>query len=311
MCHSSKYQFEALNDDNIHHLITLYKKVFGTDYSLDFIKSKYQNDYTGIAAQGHFAFYEEKPVAFHGAIPVIMQQEGQHELCAQYGDAMTIKSHAGNGLFTILGNKTDLLLKELGVRFVWGFPNQNSEYGYVNKLQWNGNERMQCYILKLSSISKEQILRKSKIFHHSNQEGIKRKLSRLITEKKELHSVKSDHGGIDRSVDFYRYRSFTPNYIITINDTKVWIKPQGGLLIGDMEIQSEQQALNTVAALKDLGKKLGLHQLVFQASPNSDLNKILQLHYQAIDSWLIGFKNFTSSLDLSRLQFTYGDLDTF
>jgi hypothetical protein len=293
-------------------LVFLYKQVFGTDYTLDFIKAKYGSDYTGITAQGHFAFFEKKPVAFHGAIPVIMTQGGQKELCAQYGDAMTLKSHAGNGLFTILGQKTDELLQTLGVRFAWGFPNQNSEYGYVNKLNWLGTERMQAYILKINNLSTEQLLRKSKIFSKLGQSRIEKKLENLIIPKTNIHSINVIKvGGIDRSNSFYKYRSFTSNYFINLNGTQIWIKPQGGLLVGDLEVKSEEQVLKTVDELKQFAKELGLHQVVIQASPKSKLNQILKSKYDVIDSWLIGYKSFNSEFELEKLQFTYGDLDTF
>lgn len=312
MVTNNSYRFEKLNESNIHHLVYLYKQVFGTDYSLAFIKAKYGSDYTGIKAQGYFAFFEGKPVAFHGAIPVIMCQVGKKELCAQYGDAMTVKSHAGNGLFTLLGEKTDDLLQTLGVRFAWGFPNQNSEYGYVNKLHWQGVERMQAYIFKIKSLSSEQVLRKSKIFSNLSQSRIEKKLQHLIVPKSNLHSVDvNNYGGIDRSNSFYNYRSFTSNSFISLNGTKVWVKPKGGLLVGDLEVVSETQVLKTIEDLKALASELGLHQLVIQASPKSKLNLILKTKFNAIDSWLIGYKNFNSEFDLTKLQFTYGDLDTF
>lgn len=308
----SKYQFEQLNDSNIHHLVYLYKQVFRTNYSIDFIKAKYGSKYTGINAQGHFAFYKSKPVAFHGAIPVVMQQGKKKELCAQYGDAMTLKSHAGNGLFTILGEETDALLKTLGVRFAWGFPNQNSEYGYVNKLEWQGKSRMQCYILKTKTLPTEQLLRKTKVFSKISQNRIEKKLHDLIIPKEALCSIDLEKmGGIERSNNFYEYRSFTPNYFIQLNGTKVWIKPKGGLLVGDLEVKSEEQVFSSILDLKKLAVDLGLHQVIIQASPNSKLNQILKNKYQAIDSWLIGYKIFNSEIDLDKLQFTYGDLDTF
>lgn len=306
------YQFESLNESNIHHLVYLYKQVFGTDYTLAFIKAKYGSDYTGISAQGHFAFFSGKPVAFHGAIPVIMQQGEKKELCAQYGDAMTLKSHTGNGLFTILGEKTDNLLKKLNVKFVWGFPNQNSEYGYVNKLNWQGTERMQCYIIKVNSFPMEQILRKTKVFSKIGEQRIENKLRGLIIPKQDLYSIDTEKlGGINRSSNFYDYRNFTSNYFINLNGTKVWVKPKGGLLVGDLEVVSETQVLKTIEDLKALASELGLHQLVIQASPKSKLNLILKTKFNAIDSWLIGYKNFNSEFDLTKLQFTYGDLDTF
>lgn len=306
------YLFEPLNELNIKWLIDLYKKVFGVQYTLEQVKAKYQPQYTGIHAQGHFAIYQNKPVAFHGAIPVLIRYQGQVELCAQYGDAMTLQAHTGNGLFTKLGELTDQVLIEKGVKFVWGFPNQNSEYGYVNKLHWQGEARMQCYIFKLSSISSETVYRKTKLFERRNQERIKKELSSLLVPKQQLHSIDTKMGGgIDRSNHFYAYKNFSPNYFIELKGTKVWIKPLGGLLVGDIEVKNEQQLLASIEELKILAKQLGLNKLTIQASPKSQLNLLLKKHFSPIDTWLIGYKNFSSQFPLEKLQFTYGDLDTF
>jgi len=312
MANTNSYEYVSLDEKNIHELIPLYKNIFGVRYTLAQIKAKYQPSYTGIHAQGHFAFFNKKAVAFHGAIPVLMRYKNQIELCAQYGDAMTLADHSGNGLFTKLGELTDQTLQDNGVKFVWGFPNQNSEYGYVNKLNWQGKERMQCYIFKLNPLSSEVIYRKTKIFNQHKQERIKSLLSSIIIDKKDLQSIdKRLFGGIERSSDFYRYKSFSTNYFVNLNGTKVWIKPVGGLLVGDLEFKTEANLLETINDLKALAKQLGLNKVVIQTSPNTMLNNTLKKHFQSIDSWLIGYKNFYSKLPLDQLQFTYGDLDTF
>ena len=309
---TKQYRYVPLDESNIHLLIELYQKVFGVSYSLSQIKQKYQPTYTGLNAQGHFAFYKDQAVAFHGAIPVQMRYKNQIELCAQYGDAMTLKAHTGNGLFTRLGELTDSLLKENGVRFVWGFPNQNSEYGYIHKLNWQGNKRMQCYVLPLGKLSQEVIFRKTLLFNKRYQEKIEKKLAPLLLPRKNLHSIDPQKaGGINRSEAFYAYKSFSKNYFIHLEGTKIWIKPLGGLLVGDLELTDEKQLLNCIKHLKILAKELGLNKVVIQTSPESELNLLLKQHYTPIDSWLIGFKNFDSDIPFDQLQFTYGDLDTF
>ncbi len=306
------YRFEALDRSNQHHLIELYAKVFGNKYTLNFINSKFRNEYTGISAQGHFAFKNDRPVAFHGAIPVIMKQGETKELAAQYGDAMTIKSEVGNGLFTDLGLRTDDLLQQKNVQFVWGFPNQNSEYGYVNKLNWKGNERMKCLIIPLSKISKEQLTRKSERLKAAFQKSIQKKLEGLIIDKKPLSSIHfHQQGGVDRSSEFYAYRSFSFNYHLKLSHGLAWIKTEGGLLIGDLEYQSKTEIKFLLQELISLGKELGFHQLVLQASKESRLYKDLAGEHSFLDSWLIGFKDFSSSFDFKKMAFTYGDLDTF
>lgn len=309
---NTDYEFEALSEENLHGLIPLYHKVFNKKYQEQQIRAKFLTNNSAISAQGHFAKLNGQVVAFHGAIPVLMQYKNQIELAAQYGDAMTLKGHTGKGLFTKLGRLTDELLKKKGVRFVWGFPNQNSEYGYVNKLDWKGNKRMQAFLIPLSIVSEEVLRRKANLGVESFQEKIKRIIEPIRIEKANLQSVNTDqYPSVQHSKNFFEYKSFSPNYMIELAGCKVWIKTEGGLLVGDVEQKSEEQFTELIQHLLQLGKKLGLHQLVFQFSPQSTHCQWMKKHYKAVDSWLIGYKDFNSDFPLEELQLTYGDLDTF
>lgn len=310
---TNAYEFISLNEQNVHHLITLYKKVFGIGYTLEKIQAKYLNNYTGIRAQGHFAFYKGKPVAFHGAIPVVMEHREEQQLSAQYGDAMTLSAHTGKGLFTKLGELTDNVLKQLGVQFVWGFPNQNSEYGYINKLHWQGENRMECYIIPLKGVPKEAVFRKTKLFAGTYHKWIKDQLKEISLGTTVVSSIDTkNYVGVCRNAEYYAYKSFTFNFSIAINNkTRVWVKPEGGLLVGDVFTENEKKIGEVVEELKKLGKRLGLSKLIIQVSPNNILSAELKKEYKPIHSWLIGYKNFCSSWPLHKLQLTYGDLDTF
>jgi hypothetical protein len=114
-----------------------------------------------------------------------------------------------------------------------------------------------------------------------------------------------------RSKEYYNYKSFTPNYFVELKSTKIWIKPTGGLLVGDMEVVNESQVSETISSLKDLAAQLGLKKVIIQTDQESELCKMLQTKHLFSDSWLIGYKNFTSNFPLEKLQLTYGDLDTF
>lgn len=312
MASISDYRFEPLESTNIHHLVDLYRNVFGQNYSLEYIRKKYLSQYTGIAAQGHFAFYKNEAIAFHGAIPSLIKSGNLLELSAQYGDAMTMKLHTGRGLFTHLGNLTDDLLKSSGVHFVWGFPNQNSEYAYLNKLNWQGSKRMKCFIFKTNTFPIESITRKSNLFTNRYKERVLKIINPIQIKKEHLNSIDTtEYAGVDRSREFYHYKSFTTNFFVQLTHSKAWIKPQGGLLIGDFQIEPKSSIKSVVKEFNELAKKLGLTKVVIQASPDSVAYLLLSIHYKPIESWLIGYKNFNSRISLEKLQFTLGDLDTF
>lgn len=60
-----------------------------------------------------------------------------------------------------------------------------------------------------------------------------------------------------------------------------------------------------------LVKQLGLHQLISQVTPNTYLDSNLKQKNKGISSWLVGYKNFSSDWNLSKLELTYENLDTF
>ncbi len=307
---TNEYQFVPLDESNIDWLIPLYKKVFNRVFTPETIRAKYFPNHTGIKAQGHFALYNNNPVAFHGAIPMLMTYHEETQLAAQYGDAMTLPEHAGNGLFTKLGELTDQELIHKGVRFVWGFPNQNSEYGYVNKLHWQGERRMNCYTLILSKLSREVLSRKSGFLKEGQQKKIASKLQKVIRPRL-MNNYSLEVVSTLKNEDYYSYKHFTPNHIVEVEGCLVWVKTEGGLLVGDVQFDQPEQLENLYPALQKLAKQLGLNKIIFQVAPETPLDQFLRNHLSPISSWLIGYKNFNSEFPLEKLELCYGDLDTF
>tara|TARA_B100000780_G_C21115989_1_gene451507 strand:- start:1089 stop:2027 length:939 start_codon:yes stop_codon:yes gene_type:complete len=312
MANIDSYQYTQLTEENVHHLIPLFEGVFGITFTRDHLIAKFFTPVQGVCAQGHFAFFQGEPIAYHGCIPILMEYRGEAELSFQYGDAMTLPEHAGKGLFTKLGKLTDEILPQLGAGFVWGFPNQNSEYGYVNKLQWKGEKRMKCFTIPVATLPTEKIFRRTKVFEKQNQDRIRRKLSDSILVNKPIQSVDTTRNvGVSRNLAYFDYKSYTSNFCVDVDGTAVWIKPVGGLLVGDMEVNSQEQVLKTVEGLKRMAQKIGVDKVIIQVSEANPIYNFLSIQYSSIDSWLIGYKNISSNFPLETLDLTYGDLDTF
>ncbi len=308
------YTFHPLTKNNLQDVQKLYKLVFGNEYSINYIIKKYDTSYLIDGYFGHIAYFNEEPVAFHGAIPILMQYNGVYEIAAQYGDAMTLSTHNGKGLFTKLGQLTDIELQKAGIKFVWGFPNQNSEYGYVNKLDWKFKERIVGFKCKNSIISLEKISKlNSKISlvykKHIEKVFYKYKCGNLL-----IGSVYKNDNIVSttRSKDFYNYKSLNQNFVIEIEKVKFWIKIKNGLLIGDIETPSTHQFYIALNTLKKIAFQNGLHEITIQASPNTLIEELMnETKWKRFDSWIVGYKDFSSSFPLANLKLTFGDLDTF
>ncbi|WP_237274909.1 GNAT family N-acetyltransferase [Tenacibaculum ovolyticum] len=307
------YIFKPLNSNNIKDLTYLYKHIFGNTMTLKMVKSKFNTSYLRMGYFGHLAYDNEQPIAFHGAIPVLMQYNGVQEMAAQYGDAMTLPKYTGNGLFTKLGKLTDEQLKKAGIKFVWGFPNQNSEYGYLNKLDWNYKERMQRFNFKVS-FPIEKFARKFSITNNLYNTNILKRIEKHKTSKRIKGSVyiKENVVSTYRNHSYYKYKSFTNNFTIDIDGVLFWVKIKNGLLIGDIEASSEENFFLSFEKLKKLAMNNGIGEINIQASPNTFITDLMKNYTNdSLESWVIGFKNFSSKFPLEKLKLTLGDLDTY
>jgi hypothetical protein len=304
---------KELDADTLTDLIPLYRRVFGKRTDRAYLEAKYDTGYLGTPFFGHLAYDPAgRPIAFHGAVPFRLEMDGQAFIGAQYGDAMTVREAAGRGLFTRLGRLTDERLLDFGIRFIYGFPNQNSEYGYLNKLDWQGVHRMRCYTIPVATVPLEKLSRTVSA-GPAYQLRIRERLAAHIRPEPELASSVAGPGVIcsRRDRDFFTYKSFTNNFVIEVAGVGMWIKPEGGLLIGDMALRPEAEILAAVAELKRLARSHGITKITFQASPGTELEAIFARHFDGFDSWVLGGKSFDPRFPIAALRCTYGDLDTF
>ena len=302
-----------LSSNNLSDLTYLYKCVFGNNTSLEMVKRKFDTTYLGVDYFGHLAYDGNLPIAFHGAIPVLMQYKENVTLAAQYGDAMTLPDYTGKGLFTKLGKCTDEQLKKAGVSFVWGFPNQNSQYGYLNKLDWVYKERMQRFTITTGTLPIEKIARKNMLTQRMYDMYILKAFKQYQTRKVCKGSVYINDETVStlRNKAYYNYKSFAGNFTVVIEGVLFWIKIKNGVLIGDIETPNKEKFYIAFEKLKRIARKNGIAEINIQASPNTPIYYLMQQYEKPKDSWVIGYKNFCSEFPLEHLKLTLGDLDTF
>lgn len=307
-----EYTFQRLTPEHAGDLQRLYKRVFGKKASIEQIRKKYDTSYLGKSWYGYFAFHNNEPVAFFGVIPVMLNYNGAKELSAQIVDAMTDPSHGRKGLYTQLAFKTFELLQLDGVSSIWGFPNQISEVIVLNKWGFSIDQRVKGYVLNAPENFSGKLLRK---LHP--RFAVKGKLRLLEPFKyygkfSGLMAGAPDAVSIERADEYMSYKSAGGNFIIRINDVLFWVKPDNGLLIGDVEADSPEQLKKAIIRLWDLQKRYKAGPLVFQSIPGTMLTDVLEdLADQTFDSWGVCYKTFSSEFPLERLFVTLGDIDTF
>ena len=137
-----QYSLVRLNDENFEDLLVIYKSAFGIDPSIDDLRKTFNTSNFVDKNVGYIAYFNEKePAAFYGVFPCFMNINGKKTLVCQSWDTMTHANHRRKGLFIKLAKKTYDLCENLGIKLVFGFPNENSYPGFVKKLNWKHETR--------------------------------------------------------------------------------------------------------------------------------------------------------------------------
>jgi hypothetical protein len=296
-----EYSIRTFSKDGIGHFCTLFKAVYGKTIARAYVEKKFDTAYLIPGYFGHFAFDGDNPVAFYGVVPTPMNYGSKTEIAAQSVDTMTHPKHRGKGLFPQLAQLTYKKMAEAGISFVWGFPNQNSEPVFLEKLGWHYNDRMTGYLFQTGA---------SPLLGKMFERRLKTELLRHTTNWPTL--AEAPFVSVFRNDAYYKYKSFSDNFWIALNGCYFWIKIKNGILVGDFHANTKDIFENGLASLIAIAKKQHAATIVFQMSPGTQKNNWLgTLPAKRFDSWIAGYKNFHSTLPLDKLKFTLADADIF
>jgi hypothetical protein len=134
------------------HILKLFKSAFGKELSVDYWRWRFiENPVTQLMIK--LMWDETRLVGHYAVSPLVLNVDGEKILTALSMTTMTDPEYAGKGIFTKLAS--ELYLEEYknhGLKSVWGFPNNNSHFAFINKLQWNDLEKIQTLSLSMEKI---------------------------------------------------------------------------------------------------------------------------------------------------------------
>jgi GNAT superfamily N-acetyltransferase len=311
---NSTYTTERLGLNNIADMALLYKAVYGQERPHDFYSKKYDTTYTGAKYIGYLAYdLQHQPIAFYGVIPTVMWYNGKTILAAQSADTMTHPEYRNMGLFTALANLTYALCKQEGIRLVFGFPNQNSLPGFVNKLGWQIIESLDSFQTPVANaLILPKIVGKYFILKPVYTWYINKILKGVLQSKNGVqNSVLADgYNGVFRDDSYLQYKTYSATQIIEIDGALFWIKLQNGLQVGDIENIGDNFE-STMQKLKALARKLGVNQIYFQVSPQTKLHTLLTRICTPAPAFSAGFRIIDSDISIETIKFTLADIDIF
>lgn len=311
------YSIKRITNSLYKDIQELFSLSFGSEYSLKEISTKYNTSIFGLENIGFLAKGEKGDVAaYYGVFPIILRYKDADYLVAQSGDTMTAPNHRKKGLFTKLALKTYDLSKEEGVKFIFGFPNQNSLPGFKYKLNWVFNGFMQRFNIEVNTLPFCELASRYSIFQSLYNNYVKKKLSKLVVGIEDVDFEKFNDNNVDGSIkkdkNFFKYKLLSPYvYLININGFDLLIKVKTHLYVGEVGVIKGESVLSLLKELKKLSKQLGAKRVVFTMSRNHWLFDILKKEYEPIDSLPIGFYIIDDKIDYKQIQFTNADYDTF
>ena len=144
-------------------IVKLFEKVFGRPMALDFWKWRFENNPAGKYLI-KLMWDGDKLVGHYAVSPVKMTIKGKEFLSTLSMTTMTDPEYGGKGIFGNLANSLNKELEmELGVKAIWGFPNNNSHYSFIKNLDWKNLGLISHISVQLTKI-KPQLSDKIKQF---------------------------------------------------------------------------------------------------------------------------------------------------
>src|ERR1700759_5727423 len=230
------YEVKRLTDDTVADIAALHTAVYGIKPAAGLFAKKYDTTFTGVSNTGFLAYNNNGlPVAFYGVIPCFLRSGDKIILAAQSADTMTHPGYRNKGLFIELATRTFELCRTLGISLVFGFPNQNSLPGFVNKLGWQMTERMDCFRIPVTLPPWRRLLNKLPFAKGLVNDMRQKELKKWTVDGIGLTDSIGQDGfsGVLRDNDFRNYKTYNDLYLISVNGALLWLKAKQEVLIGD------------------------------------------------------------------------------
>jgi len=119
------------------YILELFELAFGKKMTLEYWNWRFKNNPFGQNPMIHLMWDDEKLVGHYAISPVEMLVDDEIHKTALSMTTMTHPEYGGRGIFSQLAQSLYNELKdEHGYSMVWGFPNNNSHYGFIKNLNW-------------------------------------------------------------------------------------------------------------------------------------------------------------------------------
>lgn len=310
------YIIQELTEYDYEKIKFLYRNCFNITLTQKEFYRKYYNDHK-FRTIGYFAIDSNGITGgFYGVFKDNLTYQNKSYIVAQSGDTMTHPAHQKKGIFLMLAKATYYKCIEDGIALIFGFPNKQSYHGFSTKLDWifNGNMRRWTFTVnsfpwcELTSRNRQLKTVYRKYAEHKIRQ-YKLKPTKIIADQ---FNTSFEVGMIEKSLAFFNFKLDNPSVqLIQFRDFTLLVKFDNHLIIGDIGHKNELNATELMSCITQLGELIGCRKVVISLSLNHWANSIFENYQTSEDGLPIGFLNFNTDIDPSKIAFSYSDFDTF
>lgn len=311
------YRLACVRGAEMGPLVPLFRESFRRpDFNLEWLKKKYACEYEGICGFSCVAFSEGgQAAASFGMLPWPICFGERMEIAAQAVDAATHREHRRRGLFTRLAEMAREVCESAGVSFLFALPHPKggSYPGFVRNLGYKHIDDLVEYRLPIRTIWMERVARRVGPLRGPYERHLQRTLRPHLPVDSVLDNSLFSEGfaATRRDQAFHEYKKFAGNRVLAVDGGRVWLNINRGLLVGDLEASSEWEMERTVRELEGLGVRLGVHQIVIQASKDTRFSRFFEARFPPFPCLAVVYQNLRSQIPADKLRFTLGDHDNF
>jgi hypothetical protein len=235
------------------------------------------------------------------------------ELAAQIGESSTATAHRGRGLFVRLVQLAHEVCDAAGMAFVIRFPNENSFPITVSKLGYTHLGDLVEFRQPVKTIWAERAAGRAGLGAAHGRYAARVMRSASEPGPALVSSVLAEgYAGVDRDPEFLAYKAtFGGGRVLRLDGARAWLAVRHGMLVGDVEAPSDDELGRGLDALTSVARRLGVHRLLFQASGDLRLARVLAGRIPEGGRRPVAYFDLRSRIPPDALRFTLGDIDTF
>lgn len=299
------FSYFQLRDEHFKDVQYLMRVVFGKRVSIPYLKNKYA-DYLGLGYFSTIAYDNKKPIGFYGAIPQEFLHNGQKIIVAHACDSYTLKEYQGKRVHYNLARLSYSLMKDKQVHFVYAFHSENT-YHSTKKLDWKEREKLTRFHIDINTFPFAKVYKKLKL-----QRQFQNKVQRILSPyKKTDFKYLSNYSHQLVTPIFLKYKEgMSEHHIVEIENCVFYLKVDTIIRVGLFAFKEYENFLVAIEKLKEMGNRIGVNEILFQVSENSEMYHALKRVTSPQPSWILGYLKFRE-VDVNQFEFAYMNLDTF